>query len=248
MKALKFEIWGEFAHFRKPYTTSSPLTFPFPTRPALAGIISAIIGLPKNNDTCQNEQSYIGICLKNSVKKMRLGINLSLAPGVSAMKTGYYDVQKQSNRMPQIRYEYLKDPYYIVYFSHEDETIYNKLKEHLQNHTSVYTPYLGISEHIADFKFISELNLQEKQADSAVYIHSVINKKYVKPNSIELDYEDSEYFNVRMPNRLDKERIAQEYCEALFEKNCKAIKAEPVKYWSYENEPQSERNILFLRL
>ncbi len=249
MKALKFEIWGEFAHFRKPYTTSSPLTFPFPTRPAIAGIIGAILGKPKNDIICQNEDSLIAICLKNPVKKMRLGINLSLVPSSGALKAGHYDMQKQTNRMPQIRYEYIKDPHYIIYFNHKDENIYNSLKEHLQSHTSIYTPYLGISEHLANFKLIEEIELQEKQDTNIVKICSVIPKKHLK-YPIEEFEDNSEYFNVRMSNRLNEERIVQEYTEVVFEKNCKPIKAIPIKYWSYTensgNGNKTERNILFL--
>lgn len=240
MKALKFEIWGEFAHFRKPYTTTSPLTFPFPTRPAIAGMIGAIIGIEKNNDICQNNDSSIAICLKNPVKKSRIGINLTQAAAIGSVKAGFVDLQQTKNKLNQIRYEYLKDPAYIVYFSHKDEKIYRQLKQHLQNHTSVFTPYLGISEHIANFKFVDETELTEVEAGSPVYINSVIPKKQLKENLNNFE-ENSEYFNVRMPNQLNNERIVQEYIEAVFEKNGKPIEALPNRYWKDE-----ETNIVFL--
>ncbi len=36
---LIFNLWGDLGHFKKPYTTTSPLSFAFPPRPTLAGII-----------------------------------------------------------------------------------------------------------------------------------------------------------------------------------------------------------------
>ncbi|MDI3478645.1 MAG: CRISPR-associated protein Cas5h, partial [Thermoanaerobacterium sp.] len=33
MKSLIFDIYGDFGHFKKYYTTSSPLTFSFPPPP-----------------------------------------------------------------------------------------------------------------------------------------------------------------------------------------------------------------------
>jgi CRISPR-associated protein Cas5h len=45
--ALVVDVWSDYAHFRKPYTTSSPLTFAFPPRTALAGLVAAIVGLGK---------------------------------------------------------------------------------------------------------------------------------------------------------------------------------------------------------
>jgi CRISPR-associated protein Cas5h len=44
-KVLVFDIWSDYAHFRRGYTTTSPLTYPFPTRTALTGIVAAILGL-----------------------------------------------------------------------------------------------------------------------------------------------------------------------------------------------------------
>ena len=44
---LVFDVWGEYGHFRKYYTTTSPLTFAMPPRTALSGLIAGIIGLDK---------------------------------------------------------------------------------------------------------------------------------------------------------------------------------------------------------
>jgi CRISPR-associated Cas5-like protein len=46
-RVLVFEVWGEYGHFRKHYTTTSPLTFSIPSRTALTGLLGAIIGLSK---------------------------------------------------------------------------------------------------------------------------------------------------------------------------------------------------------
>ena len=47
MKVLVFDIYGDLAHFRKFYTTSSPLTFPFPPPSTIKGMLGAIIGVDK---------------------------------------------------------------------------------------------------------------------------------------------------------------------------------------------------------
>jgi len=46
-KLLVFDISGEYGHFRKFNTTSSPLTYSIPTHTALAGILGAIIGIER---------------------------------------------------------------------------------------------------------------------------------------------------------------------------------------------------------
>ena len=43
---LIFDIRGEYGHFRKYNTTTSPLTYSIPTRTAIAGILGAILAIP----------------------------------------------------------------------------------------------------------------------------------------------------------------------------------------------------------
>ena len=46
-KYLVFDISASYGHFKKPYTTTSPLTYSIPTRTAVTGIIAAMLGLGK---------------------------------------------------------------------------------------------------------------------------------------------------------------------------------------------------------
>jgi CRISPR-associated protein Cas5h len=243
MNVLVFDIWSDYAHFRKPYTTTSPLTYPFPPRTVIAGIISAIIGIPKNDVICQDETSLIAVSLSknNPVKKIRVGENLTQVP----KKPAIVDLKKTQNKLNQIRYEFLKDPRYTIYFYHPKSEIYGKLKNHLQNHTSVYTPYLGISEHIANFEFQGEFELIEREGNGRVSLDCVITKKNIKKDSVDFS-NNAEYFNVRMPNRMNNERIVQEYAEIIFERNGHPINAIPLKYWQIKEKNDKGRNIVFL--
>jgi len=46
-KYLVFDISASYGHFKKPYTTTSPLTYSIPTRTAVSGIIAAVLGFGK---------------------------------------------------------------------------------------------------------------------------------------------------------------------------------------------------------
>lgn len=244
MKILKFKLSGDFAHFRKPYTTTSPLTYPIPTRPSLAGLIGAITGKPRGNIDYQSEQSYLALAMDNPLKKMRMGINLTKVPTSTDLKSGKFFGLEQSNQLNQIRFEFIKNPEYIVYFSHEDAKLYGELKKHLENHTSVYTPCFGISELIADFEYLGEFEALKIENPSTVKINTVIPKKAINENSINFE-NSSEYFNVRMPNRLNEERIVKEFTEIIFEQNAKLIDAIPKYYWQVKVRDNYE-NIIFL--
>ncbi len=220
-KFLIFDISGDYAHFKKYYTTSSPLTFSIPPRTALIGLISAIIGIDKDKylDVMTKDKTKIAIRVMSLIKKFRMTQNLINT------KDGYWIPVKRGRHEPrtQICFEYLKDPHFRIYFQHTDDGIYKSLKENLETHKSVYTPYLGISELIADFTFISESTISEKMdGKESIDIHTVIPLN--KETEIELEY-GKKYFKERIPTEMLFKRIVTEYREVIYEMEGKTIRA-----------------------
>jgi len=75
VRATVFDIHGYFAHFRRVYSTSTSLTYPFPPRTAIAGIIGAILGLdygeywdPSTPLNFLSESVLIGVIMKNGIR------------------------------------------------------------------------------------------------------------------------------------------------------------------------------------
>jgi CRISPR-associated protein Cas5h len=151
MKVVVFDVWGDYAHFRKFFTTTSPLTFPFPPPTAVRGLIGAILGIDKTLylQELSHEVSKVSVELLSPAKKTRIGLNLL------DTKDGHW-LRKGPRETPrtQIRFEFVKDPRYRIYFWHEDTRLLKELRNRLSTHESFYTPYLGISECLADFKFV----------------------------------------------------------------------------------------------
>ena len=48
-KLLAFDIWGEYGYFRRGYTTTSTVSYPFPSRTTIAGLVSSILGLERDS-------------------------------------------------------------------------------------------------------------------------------------------------------------------------------------------------------
>lgn len=221
-KFLVFDVWGDYAHFKKYYTTSSPLTFSIPPRTAIIGLISAIIGKGKEEylSVMAKNKSKIAIRIIKPIKKIRITQNLIDTKG------GYWRPVKRGNLTgrTQIRFEYLKEPRFRIYFSHSDIGIYEILKNNLKEHKSVYTPYLGISECIADFVFIDEVSI-----DNICDSYDFININTVIPLDVieEIDFlqENRKYFKERIPTEMLPGRIVTEYREVLYEVEGKPIKA-----------------------
>ena len=76
-KIIAFDIWGDYGYFRRGYTSTSTITYPFPSRTSIAGLISAIIGLKKDSyhEIFNEINSKIGLRILNPIKKMNINFN-----------------------------------------------------------------------------------------------------------------------------------------------------------------------------
>lgn len=245
-KVLIFDVWGDYAHFRRFYTTTSPLTFPVPPRTALCGLIGAIIGLEKENNEYLKHftlnKASIGLRLLNPVKKAMIAENLihtknAKGPGMNLI-----------TERTQIDFEFLKDPKYRIYFYHTDENIYHQLKENLVNHKSVYTPCLGLSENIANFAFVGEFKVNPVKNDEGyVKIDSILPiERVALDQGIKFEHA-GEYFSVWIPIEMNTERIVTKYGNLLFERNAKPVEVKLNSYyWSVMQNGDSKENFVFI--
>ncbi|MGC9366073.1 MAG: type I-B CRISPR-associated protein Cas5b [bacterium] len=243
-KILVFQIWGDYGHFRKNYTTSSPLTHSIPPRTALCGLIGAILGLEKNNNEYLSyftlDKAKIALRLINPVKKVHISENL-----IDTKSSKGIGMNLIENRT-QIRFEFLKDQKYKVYFWHYDNDLYKRLKKYLQQHKSVYTPCFGLSENIVNFKFIGEYDVIAK-SPATEFIHSVIpTEKIEEKAGIDFDSQ-GEYFSLRLPCEMNQERIITKYSDILFERNGNPIKVKMIEsYFDINYDDGIKENIVFI--
>ncbi len=232
-RTLIFDLWGSLGHFKKPYTTTSPLSFSFPPRPTIAGMISAIIGLDKKEylNHFKKNDANIALKLEAPAKKIRISQNL-----IDTKKARLFSRIRQRT---QIRIEYLKDPKYRIYFQHKDKALFNRLKAMLEEHGCVFTISLGLSELLADFEFIGEFDSSPRAARDAVSIHSVAPGDAVEdlvPES------GGEYFSETVPMEMNSKRIVTRFGPVFYEKNGKTLRLKTKSFFKVENG----ENILFL--
>jgi CRISPR-associated protein Cas5h len=229
-KVLVFDAWGEYAHFRKYYTTTSPLSYSLPPRTVVSGFIGAILGLGKEEylKHFTKKQAFIAVKLLNPVKKVRISENL-----INTKDNQFIPIRKPGHQpRTQIRFEFIKDPKYRLYFYHFDEKLYDKTKKLLTDHKSIYTPYLGISEHIANFEFVGEIRSQKRILEDFVDIDSVVPEDPMNKIKFETDLE---YFSETMPIEMDFDRTVIEYKNIMFERNGRKIKVKLNEFLELDN-------------
>jgi CRISPR-associated protein Cas5h len=225
MNVIVFDIWGDYAHFRKNISTSSPLTHSFPPRTALAGMIGAIAGIEKDEyQRFTLDVADIGCRILRPIKKTRISGNWINTDNIRTMN-------QIRERLPTRR-EYLKDPKFRVYFSHRDKYLIKKMRDLLYEHQSIYTPCMGLSEMISNFSYIGEFELKRMPETEIVMVDSVIPLSCLLDKVLE---ERNEYFTETIPMEMGADREVTGIGEVLFERNAKGIRAKAKNLWEICN-------------
>jgi len=231
MRVISFKVWGDYAHFRRHYTTSSPLTHSIQPPSALRGLIGAIMGLSRDEcaETLEPSKTSMGIRLLHPVKKVRLGINYMDTKDGSwtglDLKNFRPIVKKYGPGIPrlhtQIRMEFLKDPAFEVFFHHTDETFMDNFAKRLKSQRTVFTPYLGITECIANFKFLWEEDVQPFEGVSNIL--SAFRISALKQLKIK---DGTGIIKERVPMFINAQRIREFSVEIVFNPYAKPVTAE----------------------
>lgn len=235
MKILAFDIWGDYGHFRKFYTTTSPLTFSFPPPPTIAGILGAIYGTDKNTNEYLkifgNGRCKIALQILNPVKKVRMGINLLETKGTN-LRLPMSD--KNLALRTQIRTEFLKFPAFRIYITHEGDEVFGSLCKYIAEHKSVYTVSLGLSELLANFRYVRTYEADSVINGDLVDIYTPIRITNLIPDGLDIE-SGKKYFKEKMPIVMNQDRIVEKYEDVIFEPDGKTIKAKVKTCWKLEN-------------
>jgi CRISPR-associated protein Cas5h len=230
MKVLIFDIWGDFAHFKKFYTTSSPLTFSFPPPPTVKGILGAIIGCDKNSylDTFSSDKCNIAIQILNPIKKIRLGLN-----HINTKDNFWRPTKKGLHEArTQIPAEFIKDPAYRIYVTHKEEETFNALLKNIRSHKTFFTISLGLSELLADFSYVGDMEFEEF-GEGEVEISSIVPIPLIL-EGLKLK-EGYRYFKERIPVDMDQNRVVKRYEDVLYESQGKKVYTKIKNIWRGED-------------
>lgn len=228
-KVLVFDIWSEYGHFKKPYTTTSPLTFSIPSRTALTGIVGAILGIEKgkNNTELNYSKCNMSVRILSPIKKVVINQNLIITKTAKLMSR-----IKPIGGRTQIRFEKLKNPKYRIYIEIFHERLHNELKTSLVDHLAEYTPCMGLTEDIINFNFVGEYSYKEKRGE--VSIDSVVSLEGIDADKLEFEGE-KEYFVDNYPLEMAEDREVLKYGEIIVERKGRGIKINDKDYIDIDN-------------
>lgn len=201
MRAVVFNIKGKIAHFRRPDTTVTQLSYPFITPLAAKGLVGAILGI-----TDFTTEDKIGIQLLNPVR-------------TSVQQLSMLGDGGTFNRPTTV--EFLVNPAYRIYYAGEEYV--DELYDKLRNNAAVYPTYLGVAyaltfpELIGYFENVEVVNNEINIETSSVVPIPAIG---------ELIFEDNHYYNRAggfMKDYLGN-REFEKTVSYIYENNMKSIK------------------------
>ncbi|HZK84852.1 MAG TPA: type I-B CRISPR-associated protein Cas5b [Desulfosporosinus sp.] len=228
MRALRFELKGETAFFKKPdVNVYAYFTYSHIHKIALFGILGSILGL--GGYMQQYDENYPLAANRKKAEKQRVfpefyevfqHTRVSIVPhgdrGYFTKKiqifnnsVGYAnrDATKKGGATLNVREQWLEKPNWTIYIADDEglkQPIFDKLADYLLNHRSVYMPYLGKNDHPAA---ISSPELVEvTEADQPSFIDSLHRTDHISYDA-EGDIkpgQDQSFFKEFMPVGLNE--------------------------------------------
>ena len=162
--------------------------------------------------------------LLQPVKKANVGFNLVSTKNFR----DYFNINdkdnkgsiKDSYRRTQIEFELLKNPSFRIFIAWENKDLFQGLIDNVRNNKSHFTPYLGLSQFTAQFKFVDVCQAELLQIDDYANVVTAINLGRLKgENPVLFDYESAKYILDTMPVEMQPDRIVTNYADILLETN-----------------------------
>lgn len=230
-KVLIFDVRGPMAHFRKYYTNSSSLSYLFPPRTVVTGLIAGLLGLPSEIYAKEDEEPYyerfggdislVAVSVRTKVTRMMQTVNylatdnFPKTPDKLLWKMTGGEIGHTQIPLEILLPEIGNDITYRVYFYHanENEKIYNDLKRRLAEHRFAFPPYMGITEFLASVEYIDEGKVI-KNPKQEVELNSVCKLK-----EVELDFsgDNLQYITEKMPTGFLNDRTPKQAEEYVLE-------------------------------
>ena len=199
MKCLVFKVRGDYARFRKSYTTTSALTYLLIHPVAVRGLIGAVLGINREELYEKTKDIKVAVQVINEIKKDMQSFNLI------NMKSSDKIFRFPSN------VEFLRDVEYRLFIK-SDENIISEIEKSLKQGEFVFTPYLGASEHIAKIEYEGVYNCEKLPNGN----HQVISAVDLESNTIDFGDDDIMLTTDNIPIDNDKNREYIKYKKVIF--------------------------------
>ena len=184
MKLIVFDVCGYIAHFRKFFSSVTSLSYVFPPRTAIIGLISAIMGFERDGyyELFSDEKCKIALQILTPVRRLPQKLNYLMTKKISVKHLRGLTVHAQPTVELVMREGTNLDIIcYRIFFNHIDKNILNSLEKNLRDKKYFYPPALGSLNNLAEVNYIGTLDAKLIiEGDKEISISTVIPTKVVR--------------------------------------------------------------------
>lgn len=213
MQALKFNLSGKTAFFKKPdVNTYRYFTYSHIHKVALMGIFGAICGF-----SGYNEQKITKADFPEFYERFK-DIRIAVIPSEGSFSkkvqnfnnsVGYASKEQGNNLI--VKEQWLENPAWKIYVLNDNTDVYNELSRRIINSEYKYIPYLGKNDHYANISDVEVVEVVElEDVNKSEHIDSMFVRTIAR--SIKLIDEDNVDSDVQfylyeefLPIELDKQ-------------------------------------------
>ena len=209
--AIVFDIRGPMGFFRKPYTTTSSVSFPLPPPSAIAGLIASILGIPNGAETSGGAALYWDRLQGTRIAIQRINPNAWF----SATTNFWNTKNPQKNAHIQIKHQFIKNPHFRISVQGGVE---KELQQALENKQFHYPPNLGTAYTLADIYFIGFFDFDKSKIPAGEKGVSICSATPINDEvSSFIDFIQSKgLMKDTFPFRLDKARALKETIDLIY--------------------------------
>ncbi len=188
MQVLGFDLAGKMAHYRKFYTNSSSLSYFFPPRTAIIGLIAGVAGFERDSyyEIFSPALANVSISIKSPLRKIMQVVNYVWAENLNQVNLS----KKQHTQIPLeivIPEDWNSDIRYRIFFSHREKDIFERVAESILDDDLKFPPYLGLSEFAGKIEPLDIFEAEEVQFDGLIEIDSILNVDYIYGRDVLLE-------------------------------------------------------------
>lgn len=251
-----FDLTGAQAMFRKFYTNSSSLSYPFPPRTTLAGLIAGLMGYERDTyaEDLGLERCSIALSIRVPVRQVMQTVNYVLTESkgsVWSKNTSGFDGSAGGIQtpiefiFPALPHEKLR---YRVYVTHQDSSWLAVLEKALKAEVWSYPPYLGMSECLAQVHYVATLPewTLTKQKQEGKLGTVVPTRLLDGPPALN---DGAQFIKERVPLELGPDRRLHAIGDVLYERTGRGITARiqgqvfTIRYRGSEGEDIEEHGV-----
>lgn len=184
MRLIVFDVTGYFAHFRKYFSTTSSLSYVFPPRTSIVGMIAGILGYDRDSyyDLFSSDKCKIALRIINPGRRITHLLNYLMTDKpltIKKLRGMTHPAQIHVEILVPIE-DFASRLCFRIFFAHKDELLQEEVEKCIIHNKFCYPPSLGTVNFIADLNYIDTVDAEIFKPVYEVDIHTVVPKSVVK--------------------------------------------------------------------